>query len=67
MTILAVVIAASIHTVSAVAIAVMALFLLVLTWWHGSALASRAVDVVEAEASALGLVRLDENDEDRAA
>ena len=66
-TILAVVIAASIHTVSAVAIAVLALILLMLTWWHGSALASRAVDVVEAEAAALGLVRISANDKNNVA
>lgn len=52
---LAVAVAASLHTAAALGIAGAALLLQVLTWWHGSALASRAMDLVDAEMSALGL------------
>jgi hypothetical protein len=67
MALVAVVMAASLHTVTAVFIACMALLLWVLSRWRGSALASRAVEVVAAAASALGWVGLAENDNNTAA
>lgn len=67
MALVAVVIAASLHTLTAVSIACMAWLWLVLNRCHGSALASRAVEVVEVEASALGWVGLGENGKNSAA
>lgn len=64
---LAIVVAASVHTVGALAIAVIAMLMLVITWWHGSALASRAMELIDAEADALGLMRLRAKDGNAAA